>query len=415
MSFSASVVNVMIASPSDVATERQNIRDIVNGWNAIHAQDRQLVLLPWAWETHASPLMGNRPQAIINKQLLKQCDLLVAVFWTRLGSPTGEATSGTVEEINEHLAAGKPAMIYFSEAPVRLDSVDDAQYAALREFRDDCKKRGLIETYSSIEEFREKFTRQLTQTVLREFKGLEASEEGEVGQLAEQKAVPSLSAESRELLIECSHDSGGMVLAVRTMDGLDIQTNGKQFVEKRDPRSEAKWKAALAELTRLELLEARGNKGEVFGITNAGYETADRLLQLGSLPGQHTTHPKQLTLSLAVEGTPPSQVLRLAANQPLVASRVEYMLSNDTCIVAQEVSLQGENLDIPLNHDATRKVWNLPRADRNHYDHSGPAKIGLSVTANGRTRQYVLPVHMENVMFNSTMYTRLIGSKSFYD
>ena len=127
MAFDATVVNVMIASPSDVATERQNIRDIVNGWNAVHAQDRHLVLLPCAWETHASPVMGNRPQAIINKQLLKQCDLLVAVFWTKLGSPTGEAVSGTVEEINEHVAGGKPAMIYFSDAPVRPDSVDDTQ------------------------------------------------------------------------------------------------------------------------------------------------------------------------------------------------------------------------------------------------------------------------------------------------
>ena len=72
MSFIATVVSVMIASPSDVATERQIIRDVVNGWNAIHAVDRQLVLLPCAWETHASPAMGDRAQAIINKQLLKQ-------------------------------------------------------------------------------------------------------------------------------------------------------------------------------------------------------------------------------------------------------------------------------------------------------------------------------------------------------
>lgn len=99
------------------------------------------MLLPCAWETHASPAMGDRAQAIINKQLLKQCDLLVAVFWTRLGSPTGQATSGTVEEINEHLGAGKPAMIYFSEAPVRPDSVEHAQYKALRDFREDCKRR----------------------------------------------------------------------------------------------------------------------------------------------------------------------------------------------------------------------------------------------------------------------------------
>jgi hypothetical protein len=42
---------------------------------------------------------------------------------------------GRTEEIEEHLRAGKPAMIYFSNAPVRPDSVDEAQYRALRKFR----------------------------------------------------------------------------------------------------------------------------------------------------------------------------------------------------------------------------------------------------------------------------------------
>jgi hypothetical protein len=100
MSFIASVVNIMIASPSDVAEERRSIRDIIHTWNAIHAEYGKLVLLPLSWESHASPLLGDRAQAIIDKQVLERCDLLVAVFWTRLGSPTGEASSGTVEEIN---------------------------------------------------------------------------------------------------------------------------------------------------------------------------------------------------------------------------------------------------------------------------------------------------------------------------
>ena len=71
MSFNAIVVNVMIASPSDVATERQNIRDIVHSWNTMHAKDRQLVLLPLSWESHASPLMGGRAQAILTSKSWK--------------------------------------------------------------------------------------------------------------------------------------------------------------------------------------------------------------------------------------------------------------------------------------------------------------------------------------------------------
>ncbi len=96
------------------------------------AKDRRTVLMPIGWETHSVPDTGDRPQAIINGQLLKGADLLVVMFWTRIGSPTGVAQSGTVEEIEEHIRTGKPAMIYFSSAPVRPDSIDNDQYAALR-------------------------------------------------------------------------------------------------------------------------------------------------------------------------------------------------------------------------------------------------------------------------------------------
>lgn len=281
MSFNALVVNVMIASPGDVATERQNIRDILHTWNAMHAKERQLVLLPLSWESHASPSMGDRAQAIINKQVLKEGDLLVAVFWTRLGSPTGKAASGTVEEINEHVSSGKPAMIYFSDAPVRPDSVDENQYRALREFREQCRQRGLVETFSSIEEFREKFARQLTQTILREFKDAAPLKDGDIFEMAQQGKVPPLSAEAQELLLECSQDSGGMVMVIPTLAGLMVQTNGKTLAQMGNPRSEAIWKAAVDELLAQELLEPRGHKDEVFGITNTGYEVADRLRRRG--------------------------------------------------------------------------------------------------------------------------------------
>jgi len=42
--------------------------------------------------------MGDRPQAIINKQLVDDADILVAVFWTKLGTATGAAMSGSVAQ-----------------------------------------------------------------------------------------------------------------------------------------------------------------------------------------------------------------------------------------------------------------------------------------------------------------------------
>jgi hypothetical protein len=115
MPYQATAVNVMIASPGDVGAERQAIQCIIHNWNSMNSEERRTVLMPIMWETHSTPVMGDRAQAIVNRQVLAKCDLLVAVFWTRLGSPTGSSPSGTVEEIQEHLRSGKPAMIYFSK------------------------------------------------------------------------------------------------------------------------------------------------------------------------------------------------------------------------------------------------------------------------------------------------------------
>ena len=135
MSYDAKVFNVMIASPGDVASERNIIREMIYEWNAVHSKARKIVLLPVGCESHTSPEMGKRSQEIINKQVLYKCDLLVGVFWTRIGTSTGEYISGTVEEIEKHIDAAKPAMLYFSDQPARLDSVDSVQYEKLQEFK----------------------------------------------------------------------------------------------------------------------------------------------------------------------------------------------------------------------------------------------------------------------------------------
>jgi hypothetical protein len=275
MPYRATVYRVMVASPGDVTSERRVVSEVVHEWNAIHSKDRRMVLMPVGWDSHASPEMGDRPQAVINRQILQDCDLLVAMFWTRLGSPTGVSASGTVEEIDEHLRAGKPAMIYFSAAPVRPDSVDEQQYTALRQFKDECRKRGLVEEYESLSEFREKFSRQLAQTIIRCFaKDVDVND---VSVVARPSAVPRLSEAARELLLEATKDATGTIMCLAVMGGSYVQTNGKSFTEQGDPRSEARGRGAVRELQDLGLIEDRSYKGEVFSVTDAGYRVAELL------------------------------------------------------------------------------------------------------------------------------------------
>jgi hypothetical protein len=118
MPYEAAVYNVFIAPPGDVLAERTIARDVICEWNAVQAEAARAILQPIVWETHSFPDMGDRPQGIINRQILEKSDILVAIFWYRLGTATGVAESGTIEEIENHLKSGRPTMIYFSSKDI---------------------------------------------------------------------------------------------------------------------------------------------------------------------------------------------------------------------------------------------------------------------------------------------------------
>jgi hypothetical protein len=71
MPYQATVHNVFIASPSDVRPEREIARQVIYEWNAAHAESEKAVLQPIGWETHSYPEMGERPQEIINRLVIK--------------------------------------------------------------------------------------------------------------------------------------------------------------------------------------------------------------------------------------------------------------------------------------------------------------------------------------------------------
>lgn len=161
MAFSAQVFRVLIASPSDVDEEREIAVRTIQEWNDLNSSERQLVLLPLRWETHSTPEYGKRPQEVINRQIVDHCDLVVGIFWTRIGSPTGIADSGTIEEIERVASAGKPVMLYFSRARQDPESIDLEQLAKLREFKKGTFPKALIESYAGAIEFKDKLSKQI--------------------------------------------------------------------------------------------------------------------------------------------------------------------------------------------------------------------------------------------------------------
>ena len=278
MSYQATVIPIMIASPGDVAEERRIVREVIHDWNDVNAASSKVMLAPIGWESHTSPELGGRPQEIINKRILMQCDLLVGVFWTRLGTPTGRAASGTVEEIEEHLAAGKPAMIYFSTKPASLETVDLEQYKEKEEFKKQLMTRGLVEGFENEEEFRVLFAKQLPITILHN-EYLQA----QITDAPKLKIEPSKTEENRiavskegQLLIKECAATDGIIMKIIHIGGKHFQIGGKQFGGN-SSREFVAYEAALEELISLGLVVARGHKDQVFELTHSGWSVADDL------------------------------------------------------------------------------------------------------------------------------------------
>jgi hypothetical protein len=163
MSFESQTYRVLIASPSDMAKERKAATEAVNDWNAQHAVAESIVLLPVRWETHAMPKSDVRPQEAINCQLVRRCDILVGMFWTRFGSSTGVAESGTVEEIDQFVASGKPALLYFSNRPIDPNKIDLKQHKKLKAFKDATYKKALTGVFAGLNDLRQTLVRHLMQ------------------------------------------------------------------------------------------------------------------------------------------------------------------------------------------------------------------------------------------------------------
>lgn len=156
---------VLIASPSDLAEERQAATEAVYEWNAQHAAAESVVLLPVKWETHAMPQSGVRPQDAINRQLVSGSDVLIGMFWTKFGTNTGVAESGTVEEIDQFVAAGRPALLYFSSRPIDPNKIDLKQHRKLRSFKAATYKKALVGGFSTIDGLRQTLLRDLVRHV----------------------------------------------------------------------------------------------------------------------------------------------------------------------------------------------------------------------------------------------------------
>jgi hypothetical protein len=288
----ATVLNVLIASPCDVSTEREMVVGAIQDWNASHVAQTGIMLQPVRWETHSYPAVGDRPQGILNRQIVDSGHVLIAIFGSRLGTPTGEAMSGTIEEIERFRRTSRYVALYFSDAPVP-GNTDLDQFEALKRYRQERQGDSLYFTYSSAEDLRRLVSQHLPKIVaevqkqfqpdsaLSRTDSVDHSDGARVLVVHEQPVVRSasddLNPKEIELLWNAAKDPDGQLVHSATFDGEEISVNDRDFLEGADVRSVVEWRGALGTLEARGLIEPLGNDGMFFRLTADGYKVADQL------------------------------------------------------------------------------------------------------------------------------------------
>ena len=167
------VITLLVACPDDVQEEAQCVYDVVDELNLGLGQLHGARLNAVSWKTHALPGIGPDPQEVINQQLPQDYNIFLGVMWSRFGTATPRAGSGTEEEFMKAVVRYKAnpgavrIMFYFKYAPVPMDNIDHVQLGQVLAFRERLGADGILYgKFESIKEFEQELRRHLTRQLL---------------------------------------------------------------------------------------------------------------------------------------------------------------------------------------------------------------------------------------------------------
>ncbi|MEX1000205.1 MAG: DUF4062 domain-containing protein [Thermodesulfobacteriota bacterium] len=196
------LLSIFVASPGDVAAERESLEAIVKEYNVTWGAELNIRLDLLKWETHSFPGIGEYSQDVINKQISQDYDIFIGVMWHRYGTATGRAGSGTVEEFqlakeryNNNPNSVK-IMFYFKDEPVSPSKLDPDQLAQINEFRKSLGKEGVLYWgFNGLEEFERLIRLHITRRVQEFTHDLKDNKTKDKGQSEEVDKAVSLSLE----------------------------------------------------------------------------------------------------------------------------------------------------------------------------------------------------------------------------
>lgn len=159
--------DLLISCPGDITDEVNIIEKVVGQFNQQYSGILGISIRSRYWLKSSYPQSGGKPQGLLNKQFVEDCDAAIAIFWTRFGTPTDKYESGSEEEIEMMLNEGKQVFLYFSEKKITPSNIDANQYQKVIAFKNKYKENsGVIWTYPNDMEFEKLLFAHLSQYFL---------------------------------------------------------------------------------------------------------------------------------------------------------------------------------------------------------------------------------------------------------
>ncbi len=155
------LVKLTLCGPTDVYKEMTLAREIIATWNCQHGEESGFWVKHQHWSTDTYPDARETGQGAINKQIVDEAQIVVAIFWSRIGTPTKSAESGTLEEINRAMESGKKVLVYFSDLEPLPANADRSQLERLWNFRQQLRAAKSCWTFRSRAQFRDDFANHL--------------------------------------------------------------------------------------------------------------------------------------------------------------------------------------------------------------------------------------------------------------
>ena len=270
----------MIGSPSDIQEEVDTAIKVINRWNYLNSESTNIVLMPLHWSINTYPTSGTHPQKSINKQLVSKSDLMISIFGTKVGTPTDTEISGTVEEINEHLDAGKDVMVFFKLSIDDISSIDAQQLQEIKDFKERIKDRVLWCEFTNNEDFEKKINEKIQLFVNDHWKDSQT--------VSRVIYAPSdhlqLSDEEKQRLIDWTNSSRSISFSLPYVKGNYLYIVGSKQYQVKEGRENAEWEDFFNRLIKASFIEVdKYNKDgrPIYKLNKAAYDYVDGLTKYG--------------------------------------------------------------------------------------------------------------------------------------